>query len=264
MVALDERTGNVGAFQINRVEGVVGSAVRVINPEPTTGADPKEVPVVVQADYDRVRERLTQELLDKAFVELHGLLEANESLAFQSLRVESVPKKAYSHFIGEETEKVGLNMRLLVSGQAVDRGDAEEIAYQALVKELPSGYRLVDADFDIGEVSQEDIGPGWFTFYVTGRGYAAAMINGGEVIREIRGRRVPDARAQLQAELPLAKPPHLDTWPEWPEQLTWLQRVPLLPLRIDVNVTPRFQEVEDALARSPGRRCRGPVRMRST
>jgi hypothetical protein len=251
---LDERTGNVGAFQINRVDGVVGSAVRVTNPDATTGADPKEVPVVVQADYDRVRERLTQELLDRAYVELHGLLEANEFLTYQSLRVESVPKKAYSHFIGEQTETVGLNMRLLVSGQAVSIDSVEGIAYRALTREVPIGYGLVDADFEIGEVEDDDTGPGWFTFYVTGNGYAAAEIDGDEVVEQIRGKPVRDAQAQLQAELPLAEPPQFVTWPEWPEGLAWLERVPLVPLRIDVNVTPQFQNVEDATASSPGGR----------
>jgi hypothetical protein len=253
VLALDERTGNVGAFQINRVEGVVGSAVRVINPEPTTGADPKEVSTVVQADYDRVREQLTSDLLDQAYVELHELLEPNEFLAYQSLRVESVPKKAYSHFIGEQTEKVGLNMRLLVSGQAVDRGLAEEITYQALVGELPEGYRMVDTDYEVGDVQEETDGPGWFTFFVTGRAYAAAEIDSDKVIACIRARRVPDALEQLEAEFPLAQPPNLVTWPEWPERLVWFERVPLLPLRIEVGVSPAFRDVEDATA------CSGSV-----
>jgi hypothetical protein len=95
-------------------------------------------------------------------------------------------------------------------------------------------------------VEDEDTGPGWFMFYVTGRAYAAAVINGDEVIQQIRGQRVPDARAQLEAEFPLAEPPHFVTWPEWPEQLAWLERVPLLPLRIDLHVTPQFQGFEDA------------------
>ncbi|MGD9029964.1 MAG: hypothetical protein PVG25_09135 [Anaerolineae bacterium] len=251
IVALDERTGNVGAFQINRVEGVVGSAVRVTNPGPTTGADPTEVPTVVQADYDRVRELLTQELLDRAFGDLHTLLEPNEFLAFQSLRVESVPKKAYTHFIGEQTETVGLNMRLLVSGQAVDRGSAEGAAYEALTRQLPAGYRLVDADFEIGDVHDDEAGLGWFKFDVTGRGYAAAVIDDDQVIDQIRGQRVGDARAQLQAEVPLAEPPRFVTWPEWPEWLRWLERVPMLALRIDLRVTPQFETVEDAAAWSP-------------
>lgn len=238
--ALDERTGNVGAFQINRVEGVAGSAVRVINPGPTTGAEGKEVPVVVQEDYDRVREQLTHELLDKAYGELQALLEPNEFLPYQSLRVEAVPKKAYSHFIGEESETVALNMRLLVSGQAVSSETAQGVARRALLDSLPSGYRLVDTHFELGEVVDTEDGPGWFTFYVEARGYAAAVISRERVIAEVRGKRVPEARAHLEQSFALGKRPQMDTWPHWPDWLAWFDRVPLVPLRIDVHVRPEI------------------------
>ncbi|MFW6136149.1 MAG: hypothetical protein ACOC7N_04940 [Chloroflexota bacterium] len=237
--ALDERTGNVGAFQINRVEGVIASAVRVINPQATTGAEPKEAGLVTQADYERVREQLTQELLNEAHYELHTLLEANEFLPRQSLRVESVPKKAYSHFVGEQAESVGLNMRLLVSGQAVDVGDVHAVAYRALVKSLPPNRRLIDADFEIGSVTEDHDGPGWFAVSVTGRGYAAAEVDIDDAVETVRGKRIPDARADLLAEFPLAEPPQFAIWPDWPEQLRWLERVPLLAVRIDVNVAPK-------------------------
>jgi len=239
--ALDERTGNVGAYQINRVEGVVGSAVRVINPAPTTGAEAKEVPVVVQADYDRVREQLTQQLLDQAYGELHGLLEPDEFLPYPSLRVESVPKKTYSHFIGEEAEKVGLTMRLLVSGQAVSADQARVIAKSVLMDRLPAGNRLVDSRFDVSEIADEE-SPGWFTFHVTGQGYAAAGISEQHVISVVRGKRVPDARDALLRYLPLGRPPRLETWPTWPDWLNVLDRVPLVPIRIAVDVTPQLPE----------------------
>lgn len=250
--ALDERTGNVGAFQINRVEGVAGSAVRVINPEATTGAEAKEVPVVNQADYDRVREQLTQELLDTAYDELHELLEPTEFLPHPSLRVEAVPKKAYSHFIGEQSESVGLNMRLLVSGQAVNADDARSVAKQVLIEQLPPGYRLVDARFEVGETAEDDDGLGWFTFYVTGRGYAAAEISEDEVIAEIRGRRVPEARAELERTFPLAESPRFVTQPSWPSWLAWLDRVPLAPLRIEVHVTPDVPALQEGAQALPG------------
>jgi hypothetical protein len=237
--ALDERTGNVGAFQINRVEGVPASAVRVINPSPTTGAEQKEVPVVVQEDYDRVRQQLTETLLDKAYADLQTLLEADEFLPYPSLRVEAVPKKAYTHFIGEQAERVGLNMRLLVSGQAVNAGHARQITRQALVDAMPSGYRLVEASFQVGGMADEEQGPGWFTFYMEGRGYAAAAVGEGEVVARVRGRRVPEARRELVRTFPLAEPPDLETWPEWPDWLAFLDRMPLLPLRTEVEITPR-------------------------
>ncbi|MFW6115697.1 MAG: hypothetical protein ACOC7Y_01410 [Chloroflexota bacterium] len=237
--ALDARTGNVGALQINRVDGVVGSAVRVINPAPTTGAEPTEVAVVTQADYDRVRERLTQELLNEAHYELHSLLEDNEFLPRQSLRVESAPKKAYSRFVGEQAETVGLNMRLLVSGQAVDIGAVEDIAYRELLQNTPSGHRLIDADFELGSVTEDEDGPGWFTVSVTGHGYAAAALSADQVVDAVRGQRLPDARAELLDRFPLAEPPQFAVWPEWPAGLSWLERMPLLAVRINVSVVSR-------------------------
>ncbi len=247
--ALDERTGNVGAYQINRVEGVAASAVRVINPSSTTGAEAREARVVAQVDYDRVREQLTQELLDEAYGDLHQLLEPNEFLPYASLRVEAVPKKTYSHFIGEEAESVGLNMRVLVSGQAVNTDQARTVAREALVDGLPSGYRLIESRFEVGDIADEE-GPGWFTFYVTGEGFAAAEISEEAVISAVRGKRVPEARADLETALPLAQPPRIVTQPRWPSWLAFLDRVPLVPMRIDVSVEPDVSIAPDGSLRS--------------
>ena len=240
--ALEERIGNVGAFRINQVEGVTASAMRVINPEPTTGAESSEVRVVIQADYDRLRRQLIQQLLDQAYAEMGDLLEPTEVLFRQSVLIMGVPKEAYTHFISEQTDTVGLNMRLLVSGLAVDVDDAEAVAYTALSRRLPPGYVLVDARFELGEVAEEDIGPGWFTFFVTARGYAAAAFDTDAAVALVRGQRVADARERLLAEFPLAEEPQVTIWPEWPERLEWLERLPLLPLRISVQVVPRGQQ----------------------
>nr|HID12729.1 hypothetical protein [Anaerolineae bacterium] len=240
--ALEERAGNVGAFQINRIEGVAASAVRVTNPEPTTGAEPREVRVVTQADYDRVRRQLIHQLLDQAYVEMGVLLKPTEFLLRQSLRIEAVPKEAYTRFVSEQADTVGLNMRLLVSGLAVDVDNAEAVAYTNLSRRLPPGYVLVDARFELGEVAEEDIGPGWFTFFVTARGYAAAALDTEAVVALVRGQRVADARERLRTEFPLSEEPRVAIWPEW------LERLPLLPLRISVQVMPQGQAVGQALS----------------
>jgi len=238
--ALEYGVGNVGAFRINQMEGVAASAVRVINPEPTTGAEPKETRVVVQADYDRVRKQLMQQLLDQAYVEMGDLLESAEILLRQSLRIEAVPKEAYTRFVTEQADTVGLNMRLLVSGLAVDVDNAEAVAYTNLSRRLPPGYMLVNAHFELGEVVEEDIGPGWFTFFVTARGYAAAALDTDRVVAFIRGQRIADARERLLEEFPLAEAPHVVVWPEQ------VERLPLLPLRISVQVLPQGQAVGQA------------------
>jgi len=239
--ALVEGVGNVGAFQINQVEGVAASAVRVTNPEPTTGAEPRDVRIVTQADYDRVRKQIIRQLLDQAYGETGYLLEPTEFLPRQSLRIEAVPKEVYTRFITEQADTVGLNMRLLVSGLAVDVDDAEAVAYAVLSRRLPPGYGLVDARFELGEVAEEDIGPGRFTLFVTARGYAAAALDTATAVALVRGQRVADARERLLVEFPLAEDPQVTIWPEWPQQLAWLERLPLLPLRIRVQVVPRSQ-----------------------
>jgi len=233
--ALEKKIGNVGAYQINQVEGVAASAVRVINPEPTTGAEPKEARVVTQADYDRARSQLIQQLLDQAYVDMGGLLEPTELLLRQSLFIEAVPKESYTRFISEQADTVGLDMRLLVSGLAVDVDNAESVAYIDLSQRLPPGYVLVDARFELGEAAEEDVGPGRFTFFVTAHGSAAAVLNADAAVDLIRGEPVADARRRLQEELPLAEPPQMTIWPEG------VTRMPLLPIRIRVKVAPQGQ-----------------------
>ncbi|HEY72556.1 MAG: hypothetical protein DRJ03_04900 [Chloroflexi bacterium] len=239
--ALDQNIGNVGAFQINQVEGVAASAVRVINPDPTSGAELQEVRAVTQADYDRAREQLMRQLLDQAYTDMttSDLLEANEILLRQSLLIVGIPKEAYTHFITEQSDKVGLNMRLQVRGLAVDVDNAKAVAYAALSQSLPLRYELVDAHFELGEVAEEDVGPGWFTFFVTARGYAAAALDVSTAAGLIQGQRVAEAHELLRTEFPLAESPQITLWPEWPEQLKWLERLPLLPLRIGVQVAPQ-------------------------
>jgi hypothetical protein len=231
--ALVDGVGNVGAFQINQVEGVAASAVRVINPEPTSGADPKDVHVVTQADYDRVRSQLMRQLLDQAYFEMGDLLQSTEVLFRQSLLIVGVPKEAYTRFVSEQADTVGLNMRIQVRGLAVDVGNAQAVGYTYLSRRLPSGYTLVDARFELGEVAEEDIGPGWFTFFVTARGYAAAALDTGAAVTLVQGKAVAEAREQLLDQFPLAEEPRITTWPEE------LKRMPWLPLRIKVRVVPK-------------------------
>lgn len=241
--SLDIGVGNVGAFEINQVEGVAAYALRVINPEPTGGAEVREARTVVQADYDRLRLQLMRQLLDQAYSEIvaSGLVEPTEVLLRDSLRIEAVPKQAYNRFVGEQADKVGLDMRVLVRGLKVDVGDARVVAYNALTRSLPPGHQLVDTRYELGEVAEEDVGPGLYTFFVTARGYAAVTIDPGAAVALVRGQPLSVARERLQATFPLAEGPQITLWPEWPESLKWLERMPLLALRIQVRVVPQEQ-----------------------
>ncbi|MCX7681615.1 MAG: baseplate J/gp47 family protein [Anaerolineae bacterium] len=244
--SLTEGSGGVAAFEINRVEGVAASAVRVINPEPTGGAEEAEVRVVTQADYDRVRKALIRQLFDQAAADMHSLMAPTEMLLRQSLRIEAVPKESYTRFLTEQADSVGLDMQLLVSGLAVDIANAKSVAYVSLSRRLPPGYNLVSVEYEVGEMAEEDIGPGQFTLFVTARGYAAVGLDTDVALDLIRGQPPDVATQSLRAQLPLAEEPQIVLWPEWPERLKWLERVPYLPLRIRVQVIPRGDSSGDS------------------
>jgi hypothetical protein len=68
---------------------------------------------------------------------------------------------------------------------------------------------------------------------VTAQGYAVAVLDTDAAVALVRGQPVAEARERLLAELPLAEPPEVAIWPER------LDRLPLLPLRIAVQVLPQ-------------------------
>lgn len=239
--AMEQMVGNIGAFQINRVEGIAGSAVRVTNPYATSGAEGEEARVASEEDRARLASQLTQHLLELAYDEMTDMLGPTEMLFPDGLRVEAVPKRNYTHMVNERADTVGLQMRLLVSGLAIDVDDAKAVAYAALARYLPEGHILVDARFTFGEVAEEDIGPGRFSFFVAARGYSTAAVNVGEAVALVRGKSVARAKERLLAAFPLAEEPAISVWPAWPG------RVPLLSVRIDVDIVPQQGNLEQPL-----------------
>jgi hypothetical protein len=233
--ALDEGTrGNVDPYQINLVEGVVGFAVRVTNPDPISGAESTAIATVIEADRQRAWNLAAQKVMAEAYNGLQDsvYLQAGEFLPNQALVIQATPKQAYTHLIGEQTPVLGLALRLLITGEAIHVSNVQAVAYRQLAAQLPAGYQLLDARFEYGEAAEEDVGPGIFTFYVTAHGYAAAAIDVANVADLVLGKPQEDAAALLMESLPLAQPPQITVTPEW------FPYIPFLPIRTQIDVVP--------------------------
>lgn len=233
--ALDEGTrGNVDPYQINLVEGVVGFAVRVTNPDPISGAQSSAVATVIDADRERAWNLAAQKAMAEAYNGLQDsvYLEPGEFLPNQALVIQATPKQAYTHLVGEQTPVLGLALRLLITGEAINVTNVQAVAYRQLATQLPEGYKLLDARFEYGEAAEEDVGPGIFTFYVTTHGYAAAAIDTASITEQILGKPKEDAAALLMESLPLARPPEITVTPDW------FPNIPFLPIRTQIEVVP--------------------------
>lgn len=225
-------SGNIDAYQINLVEGVAGFAVRVTNPAPISGAESNTVRTVSETDRSRAWDLAAEQLLAQAYDGLRAIAEAEPGrfLPRQTLTVQAAPKAAYTHLVGEQSDILGLSLRLLITGESVQARNAQVVAYQQLVEQLPDGYTLTDARFEYGEAAEEDIGPGAFTFFVTAYGHATAKIDTSAIQETIQGKPIDEAEAELTTALPLARQPEITISP------SWFPYIPFVPIKTQIDV----------------------------
>jgi hypothetical protein len=235
--------GLVAASTVNLVEDpVLARQVRVVNEQPTRGASVKQVGVVTQADKERLKSALLQQLQQRAFADLQSQLEPAEVLPPESL-VAEVLSEDYDQFVGADADNLTLRMRLWAAGTVYSDEQARTLAYDALKLQVPVGYEL-DPDslaFEVGEVVRMDGRQP--VFRVTARGRAVAGLETGAVRDLVAGQSAGEAEAALAANLLLGAPPEVQVGPVWLfERFPWLERwplmgrVPLLPFRIQVLV----------------------------
>jgi hypothetical protein len=226
-------TGNLPSNRINAIDGPLSSRLAVTNSEPTAGGDAVDTPAISQDDMDRVRERLLQQLQQRAYAEMQTrLLESNEFIPLETLEVVLIQSETYTGYAGEVRDDVGLAMRATVQGVAVDERYARQVVYARLAEKIGDGFQLSTGSlvYRRGEVVQIDDARR-VTFVMQGAGDVSAAIDPAAVRNLVRGTAVRRATEQLSRELPLASDPVIEMWPSfWPI-------MPVLPLRITVDIS---------------------------
>ena len=227
--------GNVAANLINEVEGVAALAVRVSNPQPTTGGGVRQVPAVTQADRDRLRAALLQQLQQRALAQLQSTLGEQEVIPPESLTVAEILDETFDHFVGEEAPAVGLQMRVRVSAFKVGMQDANALVYAAMAAQTPPGHELIANGLTFQR--QETLTPadvrGNLLFAMRGSGYAAARLDTDVVRKAVAGKGLDAAKAYLAQSLPLQAEPLVQVWP------SWFGRLPFLAFRTEIEVKPQ-------------------------
>jgi hypothetical protein len=229
--------GNVSAATITEVEtpGLRGR-VRVINEQPTSGGGVKQVGVVTRADMDRLKGQVLQQLQQRAYVELQNQLGEQEFLPAESMTVE-ILTEVYDQFLDTEADVLGLQMRILATGTAVDRANANLLAYEALKDRIPSTYELQSDEINF-ELDQENIQMQGRSvlLQVSASAPLIVEVDRGEVRSAVAGLKAEEAEQVLAESFALDAPPGVEVLPDWIERWEWLDRIPYLPFRIQVLV----------------------------
>ncbi len=229
--------GNVDKATITEVEtaGLRGR-VRVINEQPTQGGGVKQVGVVTRADMDRLKAQLLQQLQQRAYMELQNQLGEQEFLPADSMTTE-IMAEVYDQFLDAEADVLHLQMRILATGTAVDRANANLLAYEALKERIPATYELQSAEITFG-LDEENVRMESRSVLVdvTASAPLVVDIDRGAVRSAVAGLKADEAEQVLVESFALDAQPAVEVQPEWIKRWEWLDRVPLLSFRIQVLV----------------------------
>ena len=227
--------GNVGPGAINRVEGELAGLVQVTNPNATYGGALQERRIVTADDLQRLLVLGRQQVLQRARDTLLYQLSDERFLVPGSLRIvtERPEWTIFSAYVGDAADSVSLDLRAEVQAVVVDERQARQVAYAGLAPYVQPGLEIAPEALSFTRGDILDITPdGRVTFLMTVSGSVAVAIDEEYVRRRTQGVSVSEARRRLERELLLDPyhPPHISTWP------TWYPRMPLLPVRISVEV----------------------------
>jgi hypothetical protein len=228
--------GNVDKATIAEVETpALRGKVRVINEQPTQGGGVKQVGVVTRADMDRLKAQLLQQLQQRAYAALQSQLGEQEFLPPESMSVE-ILSEVYDQFLDAEADVLGMQMRILATGTAVDRANANLLAYEALKERIPSTYALQSEEITFDVADQVSIDGRSVLFDVTASAPLVVDVDEGDVRSAVAGLTVDEAAQTLSKSFALSAPPAVEVLPEWIKRWKWLNRLPYLPFRIQVVV----------------------------
>lgn len=225
--------GNVAANLINQIEGALAIQLNVRNLAPTQGGGIRQAKSVTQADLDRLRDQVLQQLFQLSKAEIANWMTESEFLAEESLSLFTVLEEDYGRYAGEQADSVEMEMTALIQGLVVDTSEGYGVVYTTLANETPPGYHLLPESITPprrGEVLQVDE-QGRVTFLMQGRARIAAEVDLNQVTETIRGQSIDEASAWIRTHVAVRREPEFDVWPPW------IGRLPYLPIRIDARVS---------------------------
>ncbi len=222
--------GNVAAGQINRFANPTqGLLVRVINESAVSGGSMRQAGVVRDDDKDRVRAKLRQLVQQKGYEQMVAQLDEGEFIPPESLQTIELDI-TYNHFSGDVTDALGAEMHAVVRGTAVGNYHANQLAYYALLKQVPNNAVLLPKGLKFSAGGIENVNDRAVTFSVMAQGVAVSYIDENLVRQSVAFKPIGKAQKWLSNNLPIISVPGIDVLPNW------LGRLPAFPARIEVVV----------------------------
>jgi hypothetical protein len=180
-------------------------------------------------DKDRVRAKLRQLIQQEGYEQMIAQLDEGEFIPPESLQTIELDI-TYNHFSGDVTDALGAEMHAVVRGTAVGNYHANQLAYYALLEQVPFDVTLLPKGLKFSASGIEAVDDRSVTFSVMAEGVAVSDIDENLVRQSITLKPIGEAQKWLSDNLPVISVPGIDVSPNW------LGRLPAFPARIEVVV----------------------------
>jgi hypothetical protein len=169
---------------------------------------------------------------------MQAKLSASQCIILQTVQIaeERSDWMTFSAQPGDAADTLSLTMRAVVEATAVDEQLGRQIVLAQLSRQVAAG-QFIKPDsvvYDLGceTVSSPDPTTGNMTFSMSGQGIVSAQIDPAEIQQRLTGLSLNDSIAYLISDLPLQQgiQPQITISPDW------LQNMPILPARINIQL----------------------------
>jgi hypothetical protein len=203
-------------------------ALKVVNPDATSGGTHDEFPKVVKADVDAAVKQLTT-ALDAAFQDrlADPSIAAAGATVFRETAVlgEATPSVDPATLIDQEISAFQLGLSAAGTVITVDPSPVSSIAEQQFRSTVPSGHQLVAGSIKV-TVGAATVAGQVVRFPATATGQQVAVLDPDALKRLVMGKSLADARAALAAYGDAT----VTAWPDW------VGSVPTIDSRVSVSI----------------------------
>lgn len=193
--------------------------------------------VVTLDDQQRLEANARQYLQGIAYNDIESQLTADQQIIIESVNIPPELLRTdwitFSHDIGERTTLLTLDMKATVEALVIDRRFAQQIIFAEISANIPPNMLLNPDSFlyrpgPFISIDDQDR----ITLQAFGEGLARAQLNLSRLQSDLTGRSRQEAQQLIAATVDIApnSDPQINIYPNW------LSTMPLIPIRIDINV----------------------------
>ena len=229
--------GNIPAGRINTIIGPLADRMSVTNLSPAAGGTLRTVNVVSADDKDSLQNIVRGQLQSLGYENIQSTLTESQVIIIESIAIEE-ERKDWTNFssdVGLMANELTLTMRAVVSAMVVDDRLGRQVSLAKLRDRVPPNKTLLtDAiSYMRGPLSRQT-SDDRVTFVANTSGTLVTQLDTALLLDKLAGVSVREALQILRMQPELAAPnkSSIEVFPKG------LNRMPLLPVRIDLQVRP--------------------------